>query len=160
VFVAHCSRLLEELSAQRRETDEIKRAKDRVRYSVVVVVWSDRNPGLTSDRHLQVIATLQRDRLNYEMVIVRQKKELYRLSSSLSAAMSGNIDTEALLNASGLSSGLEDSAGSIGIRTPPRRDRIPPSALISPAVSQLSSQVLRTPVRGSPPSPHDTNSKQ
>jgi hypothetical protein len=31
----------------------------------------------------QMIANLQRDRLNYEMVIVRQRKELFKLSSTV-----------------------------------------------------------------------------
>ncbi len=48
----------------------------------------------------QIIASLQRDRLNYEMVIVRQRKELYRLSRALCEATGQGVHAASLVMSS------------------------------------------------------------
>ena len=55
-----CSRLMQQLSDQRRQFERIRRGKDKV------------------------ISSLRRDHLNYEMVIVRQRRELQTRSGTSS----------------------------------------------------------------------------
>lgn len=130
----------------------------------------------------QIIASLQRDRLNYEMVIIRQRKELFRLAGAVnelsghtSAAGSRILpadDHGGVMDVSG-STGHHDASGGrrrlsypdggrSSLSSPPRDVTAdvqaspprPSSSLLSPGVLDMSSAVLRTPLRGSTPIDH------
>ena len=65
---------------------------------------------------LQIIANLQRDRLRYEMVIVKQRKELYKLSCSV-CELTGNSHSASRL----ISSPPSVLRTPVRGRTPPQR---------------------------------------